>query len=231
MGLLKPGYRFFDLPLESPAAIWLAASNSMIISSRLHIQEGSACPHPWLQSRQGVNSRNIRARETRKTHGESSLSERSSRSRPMKPVHIVLPVYLFLAIVIMVLLHFLIPGSKVLALPWSLSGLMPISLGIGMNLVADSSFKKHETTVKPLEKPTALITTGPFRVSRHPMYVGFVLVLFGIALLMGSLTPYAAVFVFAVFMDIVFIRLEEKELEDTFGEAWFEYKRKVRRWI
>ena len=48
---------------------------------------------------------------------------------------------------------------------------------------------------------------------------------------MGSLKPYAGVFVFAIFMDVIFIRFEEKKLEDTFGEAWFEYKKKVRRWI
>ena len=149
----------------------------------------------------------------------------------MRPVHIVPPVYLFLSIVIMVLLHFLMPGIKVLALPWNLLGLIALSLGIGLNLVADSSLKKHETTVKPLEEPTALITTGAFRVSRHPMYLGFVLVLLGIAVFMGSLTPYAAVLAFAIFMDLVFIRLEEQELEHSFGEAWFEYRRKVRRWI
>ena len=91
--------------------------------------------------------------------------------------------------------------------------------------------QKQETTVKPLEEPTELITTGAFRVSRHPMYLGFVTVLLGIAVLMGSLKPYAGVFVFAIFMDVILIRFEEKKLEDTFGEAWFEYKKKVRRWI
>jgi protein-S-isoprenylcysteine O-methyltransferase Ste14 len=149
----------------------------------------------------------------------------------MKPINIIPPVYLFMSIVIMVLLHFLIPGIKILALPWNVLGVIPLALGIGLNLVADGSFKKNETTVKPLEESTALISTGAFRVSRHPMYLGFVLVLFGIAVLMGSLTPYAVVFIFTIFMDVVFIRFEEKELERTFGEAWFEYRSKVRRWI
>jgi len=63
------------------------------------------------------------------------------------------------------------------------------------------------------------------------MYLGFVLVLLGIALLAGSCTPYAVVALFAVFLDIVFIGYEEKRLEETFGEAWRQYKRKVRRWI
>jgi protein-S-isoprenylcysteine O-methyltransferase Ste14 len=149
----------------------------------------------------------------------------------MKALKITPPVYLFLTIAIMLLLHFLLPGTRVLPFPWNLLGIIPLVLGIVMNLVADRSFKKNETTVKPLEESTALISTGAFRVSRHPMYLGFVLVLFGIAVLMGSLTPYAVVFIFTIFMDVVFIRFEEKELERTFGEAWFEYRSKVRRWI
>ena len=149
----------------------------------------------------------------------------------MRPVDITPPIYLFFSIVVMVLLHFLLPGMKVLALPWNLLGIIPLALGIGLNLVADNSFKKHKTTVKPIEEPKALITSGPFLVSRHPMYLGFALVLFGIAVLMGSLTPHVVVFVFGVFMDVVFVGFEEKKLAETFGEAWFDYRRKVRRWI
>jgi protein-S-isoprenylcysteine O-methyltransferase Ste14 len=149
----------------------------------------------------------------------------------MKPINITPPVYLFLSIAIMVLVHFLLPGTKILAFPWNLLGLISLTLGIVLNLVADRSFKNHETTVKPVEESTALITTGAFRLSRHPMYLGFVLVLFGIGLLMGSLMPYVVVLVFAIFMDMIFVRFEEKKLERTFGEAWLEYKKKVRRWV
>jgi protein-S-isoprenylcysteine O-methyltransferase Ste14 len=149
----------------------------------------------------------------------------------MKTREVIPPVHLFLSIAIMVLLHFLLPGSRVLVFPWNLLGGIPLALGIVTNLIADKSFKKHETTVKPLEESTALITTGVFRVSRHPMYLGFVLILLGIAALTGSLTPYLIVLIFAVFMDVVFIRFEEQKLEETFGEAWPEYKKKVSRWV
>ncbi|MBW1675582.1 MAG: isoprenylcysteine carboxylmethyltransferase family protein [Deltaproteobacteria bacterium] len=149
----------------------------------------------------------------------------------MKPINIIPPVYLFLSIAIMVLLHFLLPGIKILALPWNLLGVIPLALGIVLNLVADRSFKKHETTVKPVEESTALITSGAFRLSRHPMYLGFVLILFGIAVLKGSLMPYVVLLVFAIFIDMIFIRFEEKKLGQTFGEAWLEYKKNVRRWV
>ena len=149
----------------------------------------------------------------------------------MKPINVIPPVYLFLTMAVMVFVHFLLPGTKVVALPWNLLGLIPLTLGIVINLVADKSFKKHETTVKPLENSTVLITTGVFRLTRHPMYLGFVLILLGVAVLMGSVTPYAVVLVFAIFMEIVFIKYEEKKLEKTFSEVWLEYKKKVRRWV
>ncbi|MGD8985256.1 MAG: isoprenylcysteine carboxylmethyltransferase family protein [Desulfobacteraceae bacterium] len=149
----------------------------------------------------------------------------------MKTLKIEPPVYLFLSIAIILLLHFLLPGTRVLPFPWNLLGIIPLVLGIVMNLVADRSFKKNETTVKPLEESTALVTDGVFRFSRHPMYLGFVLILLGIASLMGSLTPFVIVFGFAIFMHIVFMAFEEKKLEETFGEVWLEYKKKVRQWI
>ena len=149
----------------------------------------------------------------------------------MKERKVLPPTYLFVAIVIMVVLHFLLPGVKIVAYHWNLLGVVPLVLGIVMNLIADRAFKKVGTTVKPYEESTTLITEGVFRVSRHPMYVGFVLILLGIAILGGSLTPYIVILIFAILMDVVFIRVEEKMLEETFGETWMEYKKKVRRWI
>jgi len=131
----------------------------------------------------------------------------------------------------MVAFHFLLPVAKVIAIPWNFLGAIPLILGLVMNLIADRAFKKHETTVKPFEETTTLITSGVFQNSRNPMYFGFVLILIGIAVLMGSLTPYAVIVVFAILMDIVFIRVEERMLEEKFGEDWLGYKKKVRRWI
>ena len=149
----------------------------------------------------------------------------------MKALKVTPPVYLFLSIAIMLLLHFLLSKTRVLPFPWNLFGIIPLVLGIVLNLVADRSFKKNKTTVKPLEESTALITDGVFHFSRHPMYLGFVLILLGIASLLGSLTSYVIVLGFAIFMHIVFINFEEKKLEETFGEAWIEYKKQVRQWI
>ena len=103
----------------------------------------------------------------------------------MKLIHVTPPVYLFLAMAIMALIHFMLPGAKILVFPLNLLGVIPLALGIILNLAADNSFKKYKTTVKPTEDSTVLITGGVFRLSRHPMYLGFVLILVSITLLMG----------------------------------------------
>ena len=141
------------------------------------------------------------------------------------------PTYLLAFIVLMIALRFLLPMAMIVPFPWSLFGLVLLAAGILINLIADKAFTQANTTVKPFEESPVLITDGAFRIGRHPMYLGFVLILIGIAIIMGTLTPFFAIPVFAALMDIVFIRAEERMLEDTFGRTWLEYKRGVRRWI
>ena len=141
------------------------------------------------------------------------------------------PSYFFAALLVMAALHFLSPVAQLVSYPWQLLGLAPLLGGVALELIADSAFKKHRTTVKPFEKSAKLITDGVFYLSRNPMYLGFVLILVGMATLMGSLTPYAVIPVFAVLLDRVFVKVEERMLEEKFGQAWLQYKASVRRWI
>ncbi len=129
------------------------------------------------------------------------------------------------------LLHFLIPVSKIAPYPWNLLGILPLVMGVSLNLIADAAFKREQTTVKPFEKSTALVVTGAFQISRHPMYLGMVLILLGIAILMGTLTPLIVILIFGILMEFVFVRTEERMLEEQFGETWFAYKKKVRKWL
>jgi protein-S-isoprenylcysteine O-methyltransferase Ste14 len=58
-----------------------------------------------------------------------------------------------------------------------------------------------------------------------------VLILVGISIFMGSLTPYVVIPIFVILMHVVFVRVEERILQDTFGESWLRYKKSTRRWI
>lgn len=141
------------------------------------------------------------------------------------------PAYLLLSIAAMIALHFLLPIRHVVSFPWKLLGIPPFLIGGFLNLAADRAFKNLQTTVKPFEESAHLVTTGVYAVSRNPMYLGFVLILLGIALLMGSLTPCAVVLLFAPLMDVIFIRVEEKMMAEKFKQAWLTYRKKTRRWI
>jgi len=141
------------------------------------------------------------------------------------------PTYLWISIGMMIALHFLLPLVIIVPWPWSLAGIIPLALGAVINILADQEFKEANTTVKPFKESSALITDGVFRISRNPMYLGFALILIGIAVLLGSLTPFVVIPIFALLMDQIFIRVEEQMLEEKFVLTWLDYKRRVRRWI
>lgn len=149
----------------------------------------------------------------------------------MKRKPVLPPTYLWAAMIVMVALHFVFPVERIIPFPWDLFGALPLALGAALNIIADKAFRDAKTTVKPFQESAALVTDGVYRISRHPMYLGFVLILLGLAVLLGSLTPFFVVPIFAVVMDRVFIEVEERMLAEQFGRVWLDYKAKVRRWM
>ena len=141
------------------------------------------------------------------------------------------PAYLLVAIILQLLLHFMVPVVRLIPAPWNLLGILPLALGTAMNLIADGAFKRVETTVKPFQESSELVTDGIYAYTRNPMYVGYLLMLTGLAILTRSLTPWLVIPVFAVLMVRVFIQDEERMLTEKFGETWDKYSRRVRRWV
>jgi protein-S-isoprenylcysteine O-methyltransferase Ste14 len=139
--------------------------------------------------------------------------------------------YLLIAILVSITLHFLMPILFIIPSLWNLIGLIPLAFGIWINLSADQAFKRAKTTVKPFEESEELIQEGAFRISRNPMYLGFVAILIGISFLLKSLSPYIVVLAFAILMDVMFIRVEERMLAEKFGDRWEKYRSSVRKWI
>lgn len=148
------------------------------------------------------------------------------RRKPVLP-----PTYLWAAMIVMVALHFAFPVKRIIPFPWDLLGALPLALGAALNIIADKAFRDAQTTVKPFQESAVLVTDGVYRISRHPMYLGFVLILLGLAVLLRSLTPSFVIPIFAVLMDRAFIVVEERMLAEKFGQAWLKYKAKVRRWV
>ncbi|MCB0226664.1 MAG: isoprenylcysteine carboxylmethyltransferase family protein [Anaerolineae bacterium] len=100
-----------------------------------------------------------------------------------------------------------------------------------INVIAANTFQTQNTTIKPFEESTALVTGGLYQVSRNPMYLGMVLILAGVAILLGSLTPFGVIPVVIILLNRNFIRFEEQSLAQTFGPLWVEYRQRVRRWV
>jgi len=140
-------------------------------------------------------------------------------------------VYLLIAILLTVALHLLLPFRELIPFPWRLVGLLPLLLGIILNVLADRSLKRHEATVKPFAGSPALVPVGVYRVSRHPMYLGMILIIVGIAVLLGSLAAWLILPLLAILLDARFIRIEESMLGETFGEDYRRYRKQTRRWI
>ncbi len=128
-------------------------------------------------------------------------------------------------------LHYLTPGPEIVGSPWRYLGAAPIAAGLWVFLWAGIAFVRKGTTYWPEETPSALVTTGPMRISRNPMYLGMVLNLLGVALLVGSIPAFLPVPAFFLTVQAYFIRPEEETLERIFGEEYLAYRRRVRRWL
>ncbi|MBV8745115.1 MAG: isoprenylcysteine carboxylmethyltransferase family protein [Xanthobacteraceae bacterium] len=111
------------------------------------------------------------------------------------------------------------------------AGYLLLVVGFLLRVWATFYFYKEQMKVIRLAPQQALITGGPYRFSRNPLYLGGnVFIFFGAAL---SLRSPAALVITALHLPLVdlFIRREESQLAAQFGEAWERYRSRVRRWI
>ncbi len=141
------------------------------------------------------------------------------------------PQLFYISIVLMILLHFLVPIKILLNFPVTLIGIVLVVTGAIMAIKEKKRFARVETNIKTFNKPDKLLTDGLYKYSRNPMYLGFVIALLGVWLLLGSLSPLLIVLIFIFITNTVYISFEEKMMGETFGELYFAYKNKTRRWI
>jgi protein-S-isoprenylcysteine O-methyltransferase Ste14 len=139
--------------------------------------------------------------------------------------------YFLILLILSILSHFVFPVRGVLHPPFTFFGIIIIGFGFVMAFWSRSLFLKNTTTLSPYESPTFLITTGPFRISRNPVYLAMAAILFGSAVLLGTLVPFVFTVLFIVIIGTLFIPDEEQSLETLFGGEFREYKKTVRRWI
>jgi len=124
------------------------------------------------------------------------------------------------------------------ALPWPESTRRWLSMalalgGAGFDLSGLITFLRHHTTINPLapRKTTALVTSGVYRVTRNPMYLGLELVLTAWAVWLGAAWALLGPVLFITYITRYQILPEERALTALFGRTYRDYTRRVRRWI
>jgi protein-S-isoprenylcysteine O-methyltransferase Ste14 len=108
----------------------------------------------------------------------------------------------------------------------------PTLIALGMvGLPAVAAFRRAKTSVRPWQPSSALVTSGPFRFTRNPMYVGFTLIYLGVALWVNTAWSLLLLPIALTVMNQMVIPREEAYLERRFGDDYRAYRRRVRRWL
>ena len=110
-------------------------------------------------------------------------------------------------------------------------GLLVVVAGIALMLWTTIWFRRGSASISPHGQPSALITDGPFRLSRNPIYLGDVLLLTGVILRLDAVVSLVLVPVFVWLLERRFILPEEDRLRRKFRADFARYERKTRRWV
>jgi protein-S-isoprenylcysteine O-methyltransferase Ste14 len=141
------------------------------------------------------------------------------------------PRLVLILLVAMGALHLLLPGPTLLLFPYTLVGAAVAALGLVVTLSGARLFARVRTNLRTRNEPGVLVTDGLFRWSRNPMYLGFVLLLLGTAILLGTTTPFIAPALFAIIADRWYIVFEERAMQTKFGAQYEAYMDRTRRWL
>ncbi len=139
-------------------------------------------------------------------------------------------VALFYIIVTMVLKRFIpIPYHVNASIQYI--GLAMTFIGFMLGVGAFIEFRKARTTLDPHGSVKSLVTGGIYRITRNPIYLGFLFMVIGFPLNIDSLWGIVAAPFYVMTINRLVIEKEEAYLEKKFGEAYTSYKSRVRRWL
>ena len=168
------------------------------------------------------------------TSGESTPSSDRAAVRGNPPLFYLLSLAVSLAIHYLVFpLPLTFPATSFVQ-----GSTLRVALGIFISLIAPvilastvAQYRRTGNEINPSTPTASIITTGPYRFSRNPIYFGLALLQTSIAIGVGSLWALASVIVTLLLVHYLAILPEEEYLEGKFGDEYREYKRAVRRWI
>jgi protein-S-isoprenylcysteine O-methyltransferase Ste14 len=151
----------------------------------------------------------------------------------MRALELRIPPLLLVLVVAMgmALSAFVVPAALVVPARQAVAAALAVA-GVLLALAGVLAFRRHRTTVNPMTpgKSSALVATGIYRLSRNPMYLGFLLLLGGWGAYLANAVALLWLPAFVVYMNRFQIQPEERALTQRFGEQYLAYCRAVRRW-
>lgn len=135
------------------------------------------------------------------------------------------------AVAAMLVVNRTVPGVRLLRAPYCYGGTVLVVAGLATGVWAVRLFRRIGTTVRPFRTPATLVVVGPFRFTRHPMYLGLTIALCGTATLLGGLSPWGIALAFFLLVARPAALTEERLMEETYGDEYGQYARRVRRWL
>jgi protein-S-isoprenylcysteine O-methyltransferase Ste14 len=155
---------------------------------------------------------------------KAATGQETSRAAPA-------PLIFVAVLVVGVLLSLAFPVNFLPRLVGVPVGIACVLLPFVLGFAALRAMRHARTSVIPYRPTTALLTEGPYRLSRNPMYLAMVVQYVGLAMLFNALWAIALLPLALVVVHVTVIKREERYLEQRFGEDYRAYKARVRRWI
>ena len=141
------------------------------------------------------------------------------------------PIWFLLFSIIAFLVHWLWPLSFDLPIPLKMISIAIMVSGVVLAAWARATFRSYDTSANPFAEADCLVTTGPYRYSRNPMYMGMLLVLIGLGFWLQSLTALMVMPLFVYVINHCHIVPEEQRLMKRFGKSFNDYCATTRRWF
>lgn len=141
------------------------------------------------------------------------------------------PLFFFASLAIGIGLHLLWPiplwrGQRL----W-MAGVVLVAFAAGISWWAHHVLARAHTTIRPDRASTALVTAGPFGLTRNPLYVALVAISLGVALILNGLFPLLMAVCLWLGLNLIVIPNEERHLRERFPDEYAHYCRRVRRWV
>lgn len=141
------------------------------------------------------------------------------------------PIWLVLGIVLVFACNEFFPGPRFTSTASQLLGGAVLVAGLALLVLAGGLFKRAGTDLIPFGNVSALVTTGVYRYSRNPMYLGMAAILLGCAITVGATTALLVPPLFMLVIQWRYIRAEETLLQGLFPQEFAAYCSRVRRWL